>query len=147
MSPENELKATLSFELDQIRKELAVLDRMAGPRKHLGPDEVIVRAAASSLHSIYNGIEKMLQTVLRSRGQAIATGPTSHADLLDAVVVAGVIPSDLAVALRDLMAFRHFFRHSYGFMIDHELLNPLIGKAADIIRRTAAELNIEWGGA
>ena len=88
MSPEDELKATLSFELGQIRKELAVLDRMAGPRKRLGPDEVKVRAAASSLHSIYNGIEKMLETVLKSKGQALTTGPSSHADLLDAVVVA-----------------------------------------------------------
>ena len=61
MSPEDELKGALSFELGQIRKELAVLDRMAGPRKHLGPDEVKVRAAASSLHSIFNGIEKMLE--------------------------------------------------------------------------------------
>ena len=32
-------------------------------------------------------------------------------------------------------------------MIDHELLNPLIGKAGDIIRRTADELHTEWGGA
>ncbi len=143
MSPEDELGDTLSFELRQIRKELAVLDRMAGPRKHLGPDEVKIRAAASSLHSIYNGIEKMLQMALKSQGRPVPTGPNSHADLLEAVVLAGVIPADLAAALHDLMAFRHFYRHSYGFMIDHELLNPLVQSAGDLIRRTADALHIE----
>ena len=53
MSPENELSATLTFELKQIHTELRVIKRIAGKDMRLGPDEVKIRAAASSLQSIY----------------------------------------------------------------------------------------------
>jgi hypothetical protein len=41
------------------------------------------------------------------------------------------------------MAFRHFYRHSYGFMIDAELLNPLVEGVEGTISRLAKELRIE----
>ena len=147
MSREDELRTTLAFELKQIRTELSVINRIAGKHKRLGRDEVQIRAAASSLQSIYNGIEKMIGLVLKDKGQSLKEGPASHADLLAAAKTLGVLSEELAASLRDLMAFRHFFRHSYGFMIDNELLNPLVQRIDGIVDKVARELNVESGGA
>jgi uncharacterized protein YutE (UPF0331/DUF86 family) len=147
VSREDELSATLAFELKQIRTELGVINRIAGKHMRLGRDEVQIRAAASSLQSIYNGIEKMIGLVLKNKGHSPKESPTSHADLLVAARNVGVLSEQLAGSLRDLMAFRHFFRHSYGFMIDNELLNPLIQRIDGIVESVAQELNVESRGA
>jgi hypothetical protein len=143
VSRENELRDNLSFELSQIRKELKIILRLIGRRMRLSADEIKVRAAASSLHSIYNGIEKMLQFICRDRNLLIPTGSASHSGLLDAAVTNGIITRPLESDLRDLMAFRHFYRHSYGFMIDNELLNPLLGKIENVISQLARELQLQ----
>jgi uncharacterized protein YutE (UPF0331/DUF86 family) len=147
VSREDELSATLAFELKQIQTELGVINRIAGKQKRLGRDEVQIRAAASSLQSIYNGIEKMIGLVLKNKGYSLSDSRTSHADLLVAARELGILSEALAGSLRELMAFRHFFRHSYGFMIDNELLNPLIQRIDGIVRSVAQELNVESGGA
>jgi uncharacterized protein YutE (UPF0331/DUF86 family) len=147
VSHEDDLRTTLSFELGQIRKELNIIHRITGKGGRLGSDEIQVRAAASSLQSIYNGIEKMLGIVLKERGHRQNNGPNSHSDLLVAARSMGIVSEELSAALRGLMAFRHFFRHSYGFMIDNELLNPLIQSIDQIVDSVARELRIEQGGA
>ena len=147
MSREDELSATLTFELQQIYTELSVIHRIAGKQMRLGRDEVKLRAAASSLQSIYNGIEKMIGLVLKDKGQSPKDGPASHADLLTAARNLGVLSEELSRSLRDLMAFRHFFRHSYGFLIDDEQLNPLLGRIRPIITKLAVELQIKARGA
>lgn len=143
MSPDDELQENLLFELSQIRKELPVLLRMIGKAKRLGNDEIQVRAAASSLQSIYNGIERMLQSVLKHRGLVLPQGQSSHSDLLTVASANGIISSSLEDSLRDLMGFRHFYRHSYGFMIDNELLNPLLSNVEKTILNVAKELHLE----
>ena len=145
MSPEGQ--ADLVFELGQIRKEVAVLNRMLGRRRSLGRDEVRVRAAASSLQSIYNGMERMLQTVLMEKGSSVPEGPSSHSDLLDTAAALRVVSAGLVDSLRELMGFRHFYRHSYGFMIDHEQLNPLLRGVEKVVDQFARELHLPAGGA
>ena len=147
MSREGEQFPKLEFELKQIHAELDVINRIAGKHRKLGRDEVRIRAAASSLQSIYNGIEKMIGLVLKDKGLSPSGGPSSHADLLMAARDQGVLSEGLVASLRDLMAFRHFFRHSYGFMIDNELLNPLIQRINGLVDSVAQELDIQSGSA
>lgn len=143
MSHEERLQDDLSFELGQIRKELAVLDRIMGTRKHLGKDEIKVRAAASSLQSIYNGIEGMLRMVLKSQNIEQPHSMDSHSRLLGLASSNGIISGELENKLRELMTFRHFYRHSYGFMIDDELMGPLLMDVTGVVSRLAHELRIE----
>jgi uncharacterized protein YutE (UPF0331/DUF86 family) len=143
VSPDDELHENLLFELSQIRKELAVLLRMMGKAGRLGKDEIQVRAAASSLQSIYNGIERMLQSLLRHKGLVPPKGQASHSELLASAAKIGMISGSLEANLRDLMGFRHFYRHSYGFMIDNELLNPLLANIENTISQLAKELHLE----
>ncbi len=143
MSREDELHENLLFELSQIRKELDVLLRLMVGRKRLGNDEIQIRAAASSLQSIYNGIERMLQSSLRQRNLTVPQGNASHTELLASAVKNGIISHIIEGELRDLMAFRHFYRHSYGFMIDNELLNPILGKIEELVSQLTSELHLE----
>jgi len=143
VSREGELHENLLFELSQIRKELDVLLRLMGGRKRLGNDEIQIRAAASSLQSIYNGIERMLQSSLRYRDLTVPQGNASHTELLASASKNGIISATMEGNLRDLMAFRHFYRHSYGFMIDNELLNPLLGKIEKLVSQLTSELHLE----
>ena len=143
MSPNDELNENLLFELSQIRKELMVLLRLIGKTRRLAMDEIQVRAAASSLQSIYNGIERMLQSVLKDKAVVLPQGQASHSGLLTVAATNGVISQSLESSLRDLMAFRHFYRHSYGFMIDNELLNPLLATVENTISQVAKELHLK----
>jgi uncharacterized protein YutE (UPF0331/DUF86 family) len=143
VSHEERLQDDLSFELGQIRKELAVLDRIMSTRNHLGKDEIKVRAAASSLQSIYNGIEGMLRMVLKSQNIEQPHSIDSHSRLLGLASSNGIISGKLENKLRELMTFRHFYRHSYGFMIDDELMDPLLMDVTGVVSRLAHELRIE----
>jgi len=40
------------------------------------------------------------------------------------------------------MGFRHFYRHAYGFMLDIELLNPLLEGARAAVNRLREELGL-----
>ena len=40
------------------------------------------------------------------------------------------------------MGFRHFYRHSYGFMIDNELLDPLLQNIKKVVDLLANELQL-----
>ena len=90
MSPDRD-RQLLTSELDQIQKELAVLDRILGKQRRIGRDQIQIHAAASCLHSICNGMEKMLETALKTKGHSVKEGPTSHSDLLTAAASLGVI--------------------------------------------------------
>jgi uncharacterized protein YutE (UPF0331/DUF86 family) len=59
----------------------------------------------------------------------------------------GFISEEMAISLRSYMAFRHFYRHTYGFILDNELLNPLLQKAAEVVETLAKELKVEPSGA
>ncbi|MCD6122169.1 MAG: hypothetical protein J7K04_10060 [Spirochaetales bacterium] len=52
----------------------------------------------------------------------------------------GVITKELEEGLRELMGFRHFYRHTYGFMLDNELLRPLILNIEKLFRQFKEEV-------
>ena len=146
MSPD-EASRRQKFELSQIHKELAVVRRLVGAGGRLGRDEIQIRAAAVSLHSIYNGVERILELAAAARNVVPPKGAQSHSELLTVARVNGVISESLEQELRPYLAFRHFFRHSYGFLIDDEQLNPLLGRIRPIITKLAVELQIKARGA
>ena len=93
---------------------------------------VELAAIATFLLNIYNGIENILKQILKSRGIKIHRSETWHKELLDVSVTQGLITDKLADELREYLAFRHFFIHSYGFMLDEEHLKRLTDKVFDV---------------
>jgi len=81
---------------------------------------------AAMVHSFYNGIENVLKQVLRARGGALPSGESWHKELIQIASSSGILSEETAVAVREYMAFRHFFSHAYAFDIDPERLEPLV---------------------
>jgi uncharacterized protein YutE (UPF0331/DUF86 family) len=89
-------------------------------------------AIATFLHNIYNGIENILKQVLKAKGADIPKSETWHKELLDISVSTGIIPEKLSEELYEYLSFRHFFVHSYGFMLELTHLESLTKNIPDV---------------
>lgn len=86
-------------------------------------------AVGGFVFNVYNGVENVLKLSLRHRGIPIpGDSPSSHRDLLDAAGNSGLIDRALKDELDEYRAFRHFFAHGYGVMIDPRQMGDLARK-------------------
>jgi hypothetical protein len=79
----------------------------------------------------------MLERIAVTVDTGLPGGAFSHANLLAQMAqeLPGIRPPVLTVALwlrlQDYLAFRHFFRHAYGYTLEWATLRPLVeGMAA-----------------
>lgn len=107
MSPEDSTSDRAKFELKQIARELQIVKRINKVRRTSDLDDIQIRAAASSLHSIYNGIEKTLVLMLKQRGLFPEDSTFWHSEVLEAAIQKNVITEELGNDLRDCIGFRH----------------------------------------
>ena len=108
----------INFELSQIKSELEIIDLLKSILKTTTIDKIQIRAAASSLHSIYNGIEKILLYKIKDRNIKLSTEGRWHSELLEVASTEKIISIKTFERLKKYLGFRHFFRHNYGFMLD-----------------------------
>ena len=78
------------------------------------------------MQSIYNGFEKVLIMLIKNKQLKLSSSTSWHSDLLILCKEENLISSSLESDLRELMGFRHFSRHAYSFMIENDLLKPLL---------------------
>lgn len=110
----------------RIRAELERLERTAATvsgalEEARGPARSDARLAllCTGLHSFYNGLERVFDTIAREVDEHQPRGASSHRDLLNQMTLAieglrdAVIDEDLARKLRPYLDFRHRFRHLY----------------------------------
>jgi len=98
-------------------------------KKH--PDNIELAALATVLHSFYNGIEGIFLYVVKRIDGTVPNDFSWHHTLLLHVTdktdnrtpVISIQTSDL---LAPYLKFRHFFRHSYAFMLDWQRMKPLV---------------------
>ena len=102
---------------------------------------VELAAVAAFLHNIYNGIENILKLILRAKGVAIPSAATWHKELLEVSVSGKIISHELSDELLQYLAFRHFFTHSYGFMLDEAKLIPLASGITSLNTRFVSEVD------
>ncbi len=131
---------SIEFEFCQIDAELEIVKMLKVINNANGLDKIQLRAAASSLHSIYNGIEKILYILLKNRNIKIATTDNWHSVLLETAFTEQLIDEKQYSSLKEYMGFRHFFRHNYGFMLDEELITPLLDKIDEIVEHLKVAL-------
>ena len=81
---------------------------------------------ATLLNNFYNGIENILKTVMTTKGMNLPDGPSWHRDLLNAAKSLNIISESSAGKLKQYLAFRHFYIHSYSFDLDAEQMENLI---------------------
>jgi len=97
------------------------------------PKTVIELAAiATFLHNVYNGIENVLKHVFKSKHIELPTSDMWHKELLELSVSNDILSEELSDNLYEYLAFRHFFVHGYGFMLDELQLQRLAGNISKV---------------
>ncbi len=51
-----------------------------------------------------------------------------------------MISEELKIELREIMGFRHFYYRAYGFMLDIDLLSPLLNIIRNVVSRLKDEI-------
>ena len=118
------LRAEVRSDLEAFARRVDELARLS----FAGAGEAVLAQAAVALHHGYGAIEAALTRVARHFEGAPPTGPDWHQDLLHVMglEIPGVRPPLLAAdtvrGLRNLLGFRHFFRHAYATAWDAQRL-------------------------
>ena len=124
-------KQNVEEALDNLNKALA--------RKEKSTIELA--AIGTFLHNIYNGIENILKQIARSKSIEIPKSESWHKDLLNTSVSQGIISEELSDQLYEYLTFRHFFIHSYGFMLEEKHLEGLAQNIHDVWTRFMNEIS------
>ncbi len=132
------LPKQILVEKDNVEKTLANL-KEAMERSEISSVELA--AIGTFLHNIYNGIENILKQTLRLKNVKIPTSDSWHKDLLNLSVSKGIISEELSNQLYEYLTFRHFFIHSYGFMLEESHLKGLSTDIYDIWPQFMSEIS------
>ena len=85
---------------------------------------------AALIHSLYNGLENVLKQAVLSKGIKLPQGQTWHRDLVESTFSQGIISQVTEEAIKQYLAFRHFFSHAYAFELYVDRIVPLVEGAA-----------------
>jgi predicted nucleotidyltransferase len=125
-----------------VEDELAALGHIVrAVQEDLGPleetpSQFALNALASYLHQFYTGCERILERIAVTVDGGLPGGAFSHANLLAQMAreLPGIRPAvlheTLWLRLQDYLAFRHFFRHAYGYTLEWAKLRPLVAGMA-----------------
>jgi hypothetical protein len=111
------------------------------------PGLVEVTAVASVLHSFYNGLENIFLSIAKGIDRDVPTGAQWHRDLLAQMTQATssrrpVLTRNTAHQLAGYLGFRHFYRHSYSFILEWDELAKLVVPLAEVWEQTKDELQL-----
>lgn len=132
MTPEERAAAAAITRLRaEIAEDRALMSRcledaeQARTRIGVTPDDHAVLAlGAVALHGWYTGLETLLERIARQLDGSVPAGQRWHRELLTQMTIEmprtrpAVLPRALVGDLAELLAFRHFFRHAYGIVLD-----------------------------
>jgi hypothetical protein len=118
----------------ELRSDVAAFHARARELEQVRPEPADAGAcalAAVALHHAYGSIESALARISRHVEGEEPSGGQWHQALLEAATldIPGVRPPLLSggslAALRELLGFRHFFRHAYAVTLDASRLESL----------------------
>jgi hypothetical protein len=131
------LREELRRDLDAAAALVADLAEQRDALDRPDADRVVLGYVALTLHRLYTALETALERIVRTLEGSLPKGADAHQALLhDATLpLPGVRPAVLgestADALRPLLRFRHFVRHSYAVAWDLERLVEILGQAEE----------------
>lgn len=143
---------------DQIRSEIQQIEdlfvefaRLLDKSGVEEPDIVERVALGSVLHSFYTGVEGIFLTVAKRVDEQVPTGARWHRDLLDQMAtptgLRGVLISEeTKKVLREYLAFRHFFRQAYAYVLRWEEMSDLVKRLVSTWRQARAEIEVFLDG-
>jgi uncharacterized protein YutE (UPF0331/DUF86 family) len=131
------LEEKVAAEAENISNTLASLPE---PEELRQATPLELAGVAALLHNFYNGVENILKQVVRHQTGILPSGVSWHRELLEVAVQNHIISSSTEVALRQYLAFRHFFVHSYALQLVPEPLKPLVQEVKAVFRSFYAEV-------
>lgn len=135
----------IEFEVAQIERLLVTYADLLKHVQQRPPDTVEIAAVASVLHSFYNGIERIFPSIAKGIDTSVPSGERSHKELLIQMSKRtkqrnAVISRITSKRLVDYLGFRHFYRHSYSFVIDWKELEKLVVGLDIVWRQVKSDL-------
>jgi len=124
-------KQNVEVALDNLKRAMARKNRST----------IELAAIGTFLHNTYNGIENILKQVLRLKNVEMPKSDSWHKDLLSLSVSKGIISETFSDQLYEYLTFRHFFIHSYGFMLEEKQLKGLAANIHDIWTQFMSEIS------
>jgi len=128
-----EYAVAIRGELENIEREMKLIERLIKKEGKDHLDDIEIRAAALSLSTIYNGMEKVIEFGLKKRETAIPASGNWHASLLKLAEKNGLIDKETHSELLGFMGFRHFIRHAYSFQIDPAAITEILKKCPKLV--------------
>lgn len=122
----------IRFEIEQVDNLLKSYDLLLKKCSLSEPDLIELTAAASVLHSFYNGVEKIFITIAKRVDEHIPEGHQWHRDLLKQMNETtetrdtNIISEETLLKLLEYMGFRHFYRHAYSFMLSWSEMKSMV---------------------
>lgn len=142
-APLQRLRAEIRFDRDAFAGRIDELERLRLPAADVAQHAL----AAVALHHAYGSLEAAMQRIARQVDGDLPQGGDWHQALLHAMglSIEGLRPAlfsrESVRALRDLLGFRHFFRHAYAVELDPKRLRALRRNICDAAPRILAELD------
>lgn len=127
---------------DQHRRVCAALAQQDWPQ-----DDPMLSVVAVALHHYYGAAESVFERIARGFEGPPAPGARWHQELLErmALELAGIRPAVVSpgtrTGLRELLGFRHFFRHAYAVALDPQRLRQRAEALLALHRALCAELD------
>ena len=140
------LAASLRKDLERMAAHEQVARRLAADWTTRQADPAQRAWAATTLHAWYTGLETLLERALRQIDGEVPTGADSHRRVLEQAQLElpalrpTLLPAEAAQPLRDLLAFRHFFRNAYAVELDPRRLEENLARLLGAAPRVAAQL-------
>ncbi len=134
------LKDRVEAEIKNINRELEIVILLNKKlNTNLSLDDIEVRAAALSLVSIYNGIENILERIIKNK-YSLEGSSNWHTKLLNISLEMDLIKKDTHNSLKGYLAFRHFVRHAYSFEINKDAITSILKMVPGLTKKFIQEL-------
>lgn len=136
----------VTFEIGQINQLFVAYGDLLERVQQRTPDLIEVAVVASVLHSFYSGIENAFLAIAKGLDQRVPASAQWHRDLLVQMTQGtanrgGVISTELARKLADYLGFRHFYRHTYSFLLEWGELEKLVISLQEVWGQVKIELD------
>lgn len=142
----NKAISQVRFEIHQIEQLFETYSGLLERARRETPGMIEITAIASVMHSFYNGLENIFRSIAREIDADISTGERWHRDILtrmteSTVLRPPVLSHETFLRLTEYLAFRHFYRHSYSFILEWDELEKLVIPLPEIWEQVKFELN------
>lgn len=135
----------LSLLLDELRQDWGAVAEHARELSDLRADWAAVASdrlrvvmSCVLVHGWYTGLEMIFERVARRLDQDVPRGEQSHKELLHQMATElpglrpAVISDQAEVRLRQVLKFRHFFRHAYAVPYDPAKVLAEVERVCDL---------------